>query len=188
MPSTRCETLTSAWTGSTTCSPSFSSRSSSPRSRVKFRKFAAGANGTQMTPTAYDEYVNASQGKSQKGKVKGSDGKESTKNWRQPCSKHGKLDSCDLCHVCPKYHPCLVDASSVVQRSTTLPSASTPSSPSQKMSSARRMRQLKVRRARARDLNLNASLKERGTPRSITPRPAQALKWTSREISSQAKP
>ena len=39
----------------------------------KIAQIVTGATGTQMKPTAYDEYVNASRGKIQKGKGKGSE-------------------------------------------------------------------------------------------------------------------
>ena len=71
----------------------------------KISHIVAGANGSQMRPTAYEERVNASKGKIQKGKGKGSDGKGSTKNWRQPCSGYWKPDGCNLGHNYPTYHP-----------------------------------------------------------------------------------
>ena len=75
----------------------------------KIAQIVTGSNGAQMKPTAYDEYVNASKGKIQKGKGKGSDGKlagkGTSKNWRQPCTDYWRPDGCSLGHNCPKYHP-----------------------------------------------------------------------------------
>ena len=42
----------------------------------KITQTMTGANNTQMKPTAYDEYINASKGKTQKGKGKGTEGKQ----------------------------------------------------------------------------------------------------------------
>ena len=47
-----------------------------------------------MKPTAYDEYINASKGKVQKGKDKSAGGKGATRNWRQPCSDYWWPDGC----------------------------------------------------------------------------------------------
>ena len=104
----------------------------------KIAQTVTGAEGTQMKPTEYDEYVNANRGKIQKGKGKGTDAKGLTENWPQPCSDCWKPDGCNLGHLCPKYHLHLVDAPSVVQQSTTPLSASAPSSPSPRTSSMTR--------------------------------------------------
>ena len=64
-----------------------------------------GSSNTQMKPSAYDEYVNASKGEVQKGKEKGGEGKNSKQNWRQACSDDWRPDGCNLGHHCPKYHP-----------------------------------------------------------------------------------
>ena len=75
------------------------------KKKDKPTRIVTGANGAQMKPTTYDEYINASKGKVQKGKGKGTDGKGTTKNWRQPCSDYWEPDGCNLGHNCLKYHP-----------------------------------------------------------------------------------
>ena len=68
----------------------------------KIAQTVTGSNGAQMKPTTYDEYVNASKAKTQKGK---GNGKGTSKNWRQPCADYWEPDSCSLGHNCPKHHP-----------------------------------------------------------------------------------
>ena len=64
-----------------------------------------GSSGTQVKPSAYDEYVNASKGKvQQKGKGRGGDGKGGKQNWRLPCNDYWKPDGCQHGHHCPRYH------------------------------------------------------------------------------------
>ena len=70
----------------------------------KIMQIVTGANNTQMRPTAYGEYVNASKGKVQKGKGKGADSKGSKQNRRQACSDYWRPEGCNLGHHGPKYH------------------------------------------------------------------------------------
>ena len=72
--------------------------------QAKITQIMAGANRSQMKPTAYDEYVNASKGKVQKGKGKGAEGKGNKQNWRQPYSDYWS-DGCGLGHNCPRCRP-----------------------------------------------------------------------------------
>ena len=74
------------------------------KEQAKITQIMAGANHSQMKPSAYDEYVNASKGKVQKGKGKGAEGKGNKQNWRQPYSNYWS-DGCGLGHNCPRYHP-----------------------------------------------------------------------------------
>ena len=153
----------------------------------KIAKIATGSNGAQVKPTAHDEYVNASKGKMQKGKSKGSDGKGTPKNLRQPYTDCWKPDGCSLGRNCRKYHlrRQLEGVPFAALTRTTPHSASAQLSPSPRTSSMMRtrlgmhrralgrisgkitpwtmrsMRQRKVRKAKVRDPSRQASPKER---------------------------
>ena len=69
-------------------------------------QIVTGNSGTQMKPSAYVEYVNASKVKIQpKGKGKGGEGKGGKQNWRLPSNDYWKPEGCQHGHHCPRYHP-----------------------------------------------------------------------------------
>ena len=97
----------------------------------RIAQIATGANGTQMKPTAYDEYVNASKGKIQKGKGKAQMERGQPRIGDDHVQTIGSLmvaawittaQSIILVDI-------LVDALSVDQQTTSHHSASAPSSP-----------------------------------------------------------
>ena len=71
----------------------------------KITQIVTSNSGTQMKPSAYDEYVNVSKDKmQQKGKGKGGDGKGGKRNWRLPCNDYWRPEGCQHGYHCPRYH------------------------------------------------------------------------------------
>ena len=140
----------------------------------KITQTVTGATNAQMKPTAYDEYVNASKGKGQKGKGKGAEGKGN----KQACSDYWRPDGCSLGHHCPNYHPRRQPGICAVGGSTKHYNL-TMSAPGQAQAKnaeyeehstwnaeaeweeqqQRRMRQRKVKRVKERDPSLKGNLK-----------------------------